>query len=65
MSKTVQVIQKKISDDISRVEGALLGNRAENLAHYRYLTGQLRGLTVALNCVKDLEAQANQEDWED
>jgi len=36
------------------------------MEHYRFLTGQLKGLTTALQHFKDLEVQVNNdEDWED
>lgn len=67
MATIFQIAEKEIREDMKQVENVLLGNRAENLDHYRYLTGQLRGLTVALNRFKDLEVRLakDDEDWED
>jgi hypothetical protein len=59
-------MDKEISEDIKRITDVLTGNRVETLDDYRYLTGQLRGLTVALNKLKSLQKQVeNDENWED
>ena len=66
MASVFQIMDKEISEDIKRITDVLTGNRVETLDDYRYLTGQLRGLTVALNKLKSLQKQVeNDENWED
>ena len=64
MADIFTVLETKINEQINVLEGALYSNRAETLEDYRHMTGQLRGLTVALNLAKDLEKQINNDDWE-
>ena len=65
MASIFTVLKKQIVEDMEQLQNVLLSNRIESMDHYRYLTGQLRGLTVSLNRVKDLEAKLQNEDWED
>lgn len=57
MAETVfSVLRKKLNEDIQSLEQLLRDNRVKDMEHYRYVTGQLRGLTVAFDYVKDLES---------
>lgn len=65
MSTVFTVLQDKFKEQIKVLQDALYANRVGNIEDYRHITGQLRGLTVALNITKDLEAKVENDELED
>ena len=55
MATTVlDVLKKKIEDDMSSAQEFLSSGGAKDFAQYKEITGMLRGLTSCLNHVNDL-----------
>jgi|TARA_B110000908_G_scaffold49525_1_gene60509 hypothetical protein len=54
MKTVLDVLQKKIEEDISSATEFLGGGGAKDFAQYKEITGMLRGLTSCLNHVNDL-----------
>tara|TARA_R110000803_G_scaffold50949_1_gene105575 strand:+ start:1309 stop:1506 length:198 start_codon:yes stop_codon:yes gene_type:complete len=55
MATTVlDVLKKKIEDDMSSAQEFLGNGGAKDFAQYKEITGMLRGLTSCLNHVNDL-----------
>ena len=54
MKTVLDVLQKKIEEDISSATEFLSGGGAKDFAQYKEITGMLRGLTSCLNHVNDL-----------
>lgn len=61
----IKAFEEKVNEQIDILQTALFANRAVTIEDYRHMTGQLRGLTVALNLAKDLDKQLQEQDWED
>ena len=58
MSDTVfSALRKKLNEEITALHNVLTQDRVKDMEHYRNITGQLRGLTVALEYVKALESK--------
>lgn len=62
MATVFQVLTDKISKDISRIEDTVNNNGVKDMEHYRFLMGQLGGLSAALDHVKTLESKTTEED---
>jgi len=54
MKTVLDVLQKKIEEDISSATEFLGDGGAKDFAQYKEITGMLRGLTSCLNHVNDL-----------
>lgn len=54
MKTVLDVLQKKIEEDISSATEFLGNGGAKDFAQYKEITGMLRGLTSCLNHVNDL-----------
>lgn len=62
MAETIfSLLRKEIKSDIEQVERTLLTNRVKDIEQYRFLTGQLLGLTSALERVKALESKVEED----
>lgn len=65
MTTVFEVFEDRVKEQVKSLETALFANRAVTIEDYRHMTGQLRGLTVALNIMKDLQIKVENDDWED
>jgi|TARA_R110002050_G_scaffold7074_2_gene28102 hypothetical protein len=54
MQTVLDVLKKKIEDDVSSATEFLGNGGAKDFAQYKEITGMLRGLTSCLNHVNDL-----------
>lgn len=62
MAETVfSLLRKEIGTDIDQIKLTLYNNRVKDIEQYRFLTGQLLGLTTALDRVKALESKVEED----
>jgi|TARA_B110000093_G_scaffold3349_1_gene3291 hypothetical protein len=54
MKTVLDVLKKRIEDDVSSATEFLGNGGAKDFAQYKEITGMLRGLTSCLNHVNDL-----------
>ena len=57
-----EVLQDQMKTKEEALRSALAMNTMSSMEDYRYVTGQLRGLAVARNMVKDLETSQYESD---
>ncbi len=57
------ILKSRLKEDVEVLEHAILNGNLKTLEEYRFLTGQLHGLTVAIEHVKALESQI--EKWDE
>lgn len=60
-----EVLREQLKGREETLKNALCGDHAASYDEYRYMTGQLRGLAVAHNLVKDLETLQYESDDDD
>lgn len=57
MATIVDVLNERYDEQIKAVEMHLSAGRAESFDDYKYMCGQIRGLTVARNLMVDLSRE--------
>ena len=62
MATAFGVIREKIDEDVKALQESLSDDRAKDFEHYKYLTGQIRGLKSAKLHIDTLEQQYTEED---
>lgn len=66
MAETVfSVLRKKLKDDINMVTDSVANGGAADHAAYKEMCGVIRGLSIALNMVTDLEDRIHRGDEDD
>lgn len=62
MKTVLDVLKKRIEDDVSSATEFLGNGGAKDFAQYKEITGMLRGLTSCLNHVNDLSRNYLEDD---
>ena len=62
MDKEAEILFKQIDDRVSLLTQALSVGRAENYAAYRFMCGQIQGLSQARNAIETLTKKLEFED---
>lgn len=57
-----EMFVNEMVDKLGLLEAALASDKARDFAEYRYMTGQYRGLKVALNTFEQMLADYHRED---
>ena len=57
-----EIVLKELNGRVESLSQTLLMGNVKDYAEYRYMVGELRGLSLAVNTVKDLAANIRDSD---